>query len=79
MREGREGLWFKVLVAKYGVEDGFVSGGGLKASVWWKDLASVKEGCRLFVGRSVDDNISRVMGSGENTLFWKDDWLEGGL
>jgi hypothetical protein len=32
-------------------------------------LASVKEGCGLFVGRSVDDNISRVMGSGENTFF----------
>ncbi|MCH94230.1 hypothetical protein A2U01_0015187, partial [Trifolium medium] len=46
MLEENEELWYKVLVAKYGVEDGFILGGGsgIKASVWWKDLASVTEG-----------------------------------
>jgi hypothetical protein len=29
-----EGLWFKVLVAKYGLKDDKVKGGGGKAS-WW--------------------------------------------
>ncbi|MCH92242.1 putative non-LTR retroelement reverse transcriptase [Trifolium medium] len=73
----REGLWFKVLAAKYGVEDGLILGGGNKASVWWEDLVRVKEGRGHLVGRWFDDNVSRVMGDGESLSFWMDDWLGG--
>jgi hypothetical protein len=47
----QEGLWFKVLVAKYGVENRRVSGGGRNASSWWKDVCDVREGVGLSVGR----------------------------
>jgi hypothetical protein len=40
----QEGLWFKVLVAKYGIEDGRVRGRGRKVSSWWKDVCDVREG-----------------------------------
>jgi hypothetical protein len=31
----REGIWFKVLVAKYGMTDGRITRGGRQASLWW--------------------------------------------
>jgi hypothetical protein len=35
----QHGLWFQVLVAKYGMEDSRVKDdGGRTASTWWKDL-----------------------------------------
>ncbi|MCI40342.1 alpha-1 6-xylosyltransferase, partial [Trifolium medium] len=76
MLEEKEGLWYKVLVAKYGIDDDFILEGGVKVYVWWKDLASVREGKALVVGRWVNSNISRLVGNGEHTLFWKDNWLE---
>jgi hypothetical protein len=72
-----EGLWFKVLVAKYGLEDGSVMGGGGKASWWWKDMCGVREGAGLSVGRWFENNIHRKVGDGENTSFWRDKWLGG--
>jgi hypothetical protein len=71
----QEGLWFKVLVAKYGLEDGRVMGGGGKASWWWKDMCGVREGVRLSVGRWFENNIRRKAGDGENTYFLRDKWL----
>jgi hypothetical protein len=44
-------LWFKVLVAKYGLEDGKPREGGRLASVWWRDLWMIREGVGLSVGR----------------------------
>jgi hypothetical protein len=60
----QESLWFKVLVAKYGLEDGRVMGGGGKASWWWKDMCGVREGVRLSVGRWFEITFveRRVMG-----------------
>jgi hypothetical protein len=52
----REGLWFKVSIAKYGVDGGFILGGGNKALVWWEDLVKVKKGRDLLVGRWFDDD-----------------------
>ncbi|MCH98096.1 hypothetical protein A2U01_0019095 [Trifolium medium] len=46
----REGLLFKVLVAKYGEEGGCVKGGEGNASTWWKDLNAVREGRGLARG-----------------------------
>jgi hypothetical protein len=61
--------------AKYEVDDGFILVGGNKASVWWEDLVRVKEGRGLLVGIWFDDNVSRVLGDGKRSLFWKDVWL----
>ncbi|MCI26959.1 hypothetical protein A2U01_0048157 [Trifolium medium] len=45
-----EGLWFKVLVAKYSEEGGHVRGGEGNASTWWMDLNAVREGRGLARG-----------------------------
>ncbi|WJX25077.1 hypothetical protein P8452_14152 [Trifolium repens] len=45
----RAGLWYRVLVARYGVEGGRVRDGGRRGSAWWKefgrlyDLAETKQ------------------------------------
>jgi hypothetical protein len=46
-----------VSIGKYGVEGGFILGGGNKASIWWEDLVRVKEGRGLLSGRWFDDNV----------------------
>ncbi|GAU47696.1 hypothetical protein TSUD_190240 [Trifolium subterraneum] len=74
----KEGLWFKVLVAKYGMTDGRITRGGRQASLWWQDLCDVRNGIGLSIGRWFENNISRKVRNGEGTLFWKDSWLEGG-
>jgi hypothetical protein len=33
----KEGLWFRVLVARYGVEGGRLRAGGLRGSSWWRE------------------------------------------
>jgi hypothetical protein len=65
----QEGLWFKVLVAKYGVENGRVSGRGRNASSWWKDVCDVREVVGLSVGRWFDVNLSRKVGNMEKLIF----------
>jgi hypothetical protein len=66
-----------VSIGKYGVEGGFILGGGNKASIWWEDLVRVKEGRGLLSGRWFDDNVTRVVGDRESSSFWTDDWLGG--
>jgi hypothetical protein len=58
----QEDLWFKVLVAKYDLEDDRVRGGGRKASWWWKDMCGVREGVGLSVCRWFENNICRKGG-----------------
>ncbi|GAU35008.1 hypothetical protein TSUD_103310 [Trifolium subterraneum] len=74
----QRGLWFKVLVARYGFDGGRVQSGGRLASQWWRDLLFVKEGGGLGVGNWVDEMVVKAFGNGESTLFWFDSWLDGG-
>jgi hypothetical protein len=46
----QEGLWYKVLVAKYDVENGRVEGGRRNAFSWLKDVCDVREGVRIVLG-----------------------------
>jgi hypothetical protein len=39
----REGLWFRVLVARYGVEGGRLRDGGRRGSSWWKEIVHNRE------------------------------------
>jgi hypothetical protein len=59
----RESLWFKVLSARYGMEEGRLRGGGREASLWWRDVHAL---CReeWFSG-----HISRSVRNGKHTLF----------
>ncbi|MCI61049.1 hypothetical protein A2U01_0082305, partial [Trifolium medium] len=40
----REGLWFRVLVARYGLEGGRLCEGGRRGSVWWREIVRIREG-----------------------------------
>ena len=64
-------LWFRVLFARYGVEEGRVKEGGCEASVWWRDLSALRSE-EWFQG-----NVSMFVGDGKNTLFWSDVWVGG--
>jgi len=44
-------------------------GGGRDASLWWRDVHVL---CREEWFRH---NVSRVIGSGKNTLFWLEVWV----
>jgi len=40
----RDGWWCKVLVARYGVEDGGLEVGGRSCSSWWREIVRIKDG-----------------------------------
>ncbi|MCI55151.1 hypothetical protein A2U01_0076401, partial [Trifolium medium] len=40
----REGLWFRVLAARYGVERGRFREGWRRGSLWWRELARIQDG-----------------------------------
>jgi len=64
----RESLWFRVLSARYGTEEGRLRC-GREASLWWRDVHAL---CRE---EWFSQNVSRVIGSGNDTLFWSDVWM----
>jgi len=61
--EERESLWFKVLSACYGVDGGWLLGGGREASLWWRDVHVL---CRE---EWFSDHVGRYFGSGKHTFF----------
>lgn len=65
----RDSLWFRVLVARNGMEDGFLRVGGRDGSVWWWNIAGLRSKGWFF------NNVSRLLGDGTNVLFWTDIWL----
>jgi hypothetical protein len=73
----REGWWFRVLAARYGMENGRLRAGGSRASVWWREVVRIRDevgGPRVgWFGESV----TRKVGDGTDTLFWYDPWLGG--
>ncbi|GAU41808.1 hypothetical protein TSUD_299740 [Trifolium subterraneum] len=71
-----EGLWFRVLAAKYGIRDGQMDCGGSTASNWWKVINSIRSGSEASGGRWFGENTVRRVGDGERTLFWKDSWMD---
>ncbi|GAU38426.1 hypothetical protein TSUD_396060 [Trifolium subterraneum] len=40
----REGLWFRVLTSRYGVERGRLCAGGMRESSWWREVARIRDG-----------------------------------
>ncbi|MCI67206.1 receptor-like kinase, partial [Trifolium medium] len=39
-----EGLWFRVLAARYRVERGRLRDGGRRRSSWWREIARIRDG-----------------------------------
>jgi hypothetical protein len=72
----RAGLWYRVLVARYGVERGRVRDGGRRGSAWWKEVVRIREGSD-HEGGWFEEHVTRTVGDGSDTLFWTDPWLDG--
>jgi len=69
MLTDKEGLWYRVLKARYGEEGGRLKEGGRESSVWWRMLARVHNGVGLGVGGWFDENVRKVVGGGRSTFF----------
>ena len=70
----KEGLWYRVLKARYGEEGGRLKEGGRLGSSWWRMLCNVRGGVGEGVGNWFEGNIRRVVGDGNNALFWFNHW-----
>ncbi|GAU51777.1 hypothetical protein TSUD_415630, partial [Trifolium subterraneum] len=73
----REGLWFRVLAARYGVERGSLCAGGTRGSSWWREVAHIRGGGGEANGGWFGGHISRQVGDGSDTFFWTDPWVDG--
>ena len=71
----KDGLWYRVLKARYGEEGWRLLEGGGDSSVWWRTLC----GQGLGVGSWFEDNVCRVVGGGSTTYFWLDNWVVVGV
>jgi len=64
-----DGLWRRVLVVRYGAEDGRIEVGGRSSSSWWREIVRIQGG----VGGSGDGwsaaCMSRKVGDGAETSF----------
>ncbi|GAU16047.1 hypothetical protein TSUD_339180 [Trifolium subterraneum] len=40
----RDNLWFRVLAARYGLERGRLCDGGMRGSMWWRELVRIRDG-----------------------------------
>ncbi|XP_045797738.1 uncharacterized protein LOC123891913 [Trifolium pratense] len=72
----REGLWFRVLAARYGVERGRLRDGGRRGSLWWREIVSIRDGVGEPGGGWFGENVVRMVGDGSDTLFWTDPWVD---
>ncbi|PNX70803.1 receptor-like kinase, partial [Trifolium pratense] len=72
----REGLWFRVLAARYGVERGRLRDGGRRGSLWWREIVSIRDGVGESGGGWFGEHVVRIVGDGSNTLFWTDPWVD---
>jgi len=69
------GLWYRVLVARYGEEAGRLEVGGQSVSSWWREIAKIRDGVGNDMGGWFADRVTRKVWEGTNTLFWQDRWL----
>lgn len=74
----KEGLWYQVLKARHGEEEGRLKEGGMDSSLWWRMISGVcSRGVGMGVGSWFEDNDCRIVGGGSSTFIWTDDWVGG--
>jgi hypothetical protein len=71
----KEGLWYRVLKARYGEVGGRLQEGGRQGSLRWRMLCQIRGGVGEEVGSWFEENTRRIIGDGNNTLFWYDNWV----
>jgi len=70
----RGGLWYRVLVVRYGVRDGRLADGGRSGSIWWREVSRIRDGNGGGSDGWFEGCVIRRVGDGESTLFWHDWW-----
>jgi len=75
MLSDRGGLWYRVLVARYGEEAGRLEIGGRSASPWWREIVKIRDRVGEIDGGWFAERVSKVLGDGTNTFFWLDRWI----
>ncbi|XP_024632905.1 uncharacterized protein [Medicago truncatula] len=73
----REGLWYHVLVARYGEVGGRLEVGGRSGSSWWREVGRIRDGDSDVGGGWFGDSVRRRVGDGAATLFWSHRWIGG--
>ncbi|GAU37050.1 hypothetical protein TSUD_207560 [Trifolium subterraneum] len=73
----REGLWFRVLTARYGVKRGRLLDGGRRGSSWWREITRIRDGGGELGGWWFGEFISKKVGDGSDTFFWTNPWVDG--
>ena len=71
----RDGLWCRVLVARYGEVGGRLEAGGRSVSSWWREVRRIRDGEGDIGGGWFGDSVRRKVGDGAATLFWSHRWL----
>ncbi|RHN74837.1 hypothetical protein MtrunA17_Chr2g0314641 [Medicago truncatula] len=72
----REGLWYSMLVTRYGQNGGMLREGVRRYSNWWREVLRVRDGGG---GGLFKESISKKVGDGMVTFFWTDPWVGGVL
>ena len=73
----REGLWYHVLVARYGEVGGRLEVGYQSVSSWWRDLGRIRDGDGESGGGWFGHSVMRRVGDGAETLLWSHRWIGG--
>jgi len=73
----REGLWYHVLVARYGEVGGRLEVGGQSGSSWWREVGMIHDEDGDSGGGWFGNSVRRWMGNGAETLFWTHRWIGG--
>ncbi|KAK2419086.1 hypothetical protein QL285_041219 [Trifolium repens] len=72
----KSGLWYRVLVSRYGESLGRVQTGGREVSSWWREIARIRNGTGDDEERGwFAEGVERRVGDGAETFFWSNPWL----
>ena len=71
----KDGLWHRVLKARYGEVWGRLKEGSSHCSTWWRSMCRIREGLGEGVGRWFANNIRHVVGDDNDTFFWHNIWV----
>lgn len=74
----KERLSYKVLLARYGENEGMLREGGRLGSVWWKDVCALGIAGASVRNGWLSESCQKVVGDGHGTSFWQKPWVEGG-
>lgn len=65
----RCGLWYRVMVARYGEEAVRLVVGGLSSSLLWREVVKIRDGVRVDGGGWFEESIVRRVSNGVDTFL----------